>query len=186
MSETTINDFSLLCRLFGNLFLRNPNDPILAGTFAWLKQGGLRQQWALSTDAQSELALTLIEKNATPSDLEQAYHALFGEAGAISTKISDYKVSADDFQQFRQQRGMQAVENVDHFAIVLLTASWIEDNLDSTSAQQTLFEDFLLPCAAKFLDLVEKHDNGFYKALAQLTREALAAMADELEEIDNE
>ncbi|HDL4417133.1 TPA: molecular chaperone, partial [Mannheimia haemolytica] len=26
MNETTINDFSLLCRLFGNLFYRHPTD----------------------------------------------------------------------------------------------------------------------------------------------------------------
>ena len=53
MHETMINDFSLLCRLFGNLFYRQPTDSLLAGTFQWLAQGGLRQQWALNTDAQS-------------------------------------------------------------------------------------------------------------------------------------
>ncbi|EQA07820.1 putative anaerobic dehydrogenase TorD [Glaesserella parasuis 84-15995] len=62
MNQTTINDFSLLCRLFGNLFYRSPTDPILAGTFAWLKQGNLRQTWALTTDEQSEAALTTVEK----------------------------------------------------------------------------------------------------------------------------
>ena len=68
MSNTHINDFSLLCRLFGNLFYRQPNDPILAGTFAWLAQGGLRQQWALDIDSQSELSLTLLEKQANPTE----------------------------------------------------------------------------------------------------------------------
>ena len=60
MHETMINDFSLLCRLFGNLFYRQPTDSLLAGTFQWLAQGGLHQQWALNTDAQSDLELTLI------------------------------------------------------------------------------------------------------------------------------
>ncbi len=182
MSETTINDFSLLCRLFGNLFYRSPTDPILAGTFTWLAQGGLRRQWALSTDAQSELALTMLEKNANPTQLQASYQALFGEAGAIATTISAYKISVEDFINFRQTRAMPELEKPDHVALLLLTSSWIEDNLDSNVAQQAFFEQFLLPCAAKFLGQIEAHDNGFYKALAQLCRDALSAMADELEE----
>ena len=54
--------FHFLCRLFGNLFYRQPNDPILAGTFAWLAQGGLRQQWALDIDSQSETFANLVRK----------------------------------------------------------------------------------------------------------------------------
>ena len=186
MSETTINDFSLLCRLFGNLFYRTPTDPILAGTFAWLNQGGLRQQWALSTDAQSEQALDTLQKNANPTQLAESYQALFGAEGAISTKISAYELSVAEFVQFRSQRAMPALEHADHVALLLLTASWIEDNLDSLSAQRDLFEQFLLPCLSKFLGKVEAFDTGFYKALAQLTRDALSAMADELEEAQTE
>ena len=47
-----------------------------------------------------------------------------------------------------------------------------------------LFEKYLLPCMNKFLGLVETKDEGFYKALAQLTRDALSAMADELDDED--
>lgn len=177
-----INEFSLLCRLFGNLFYRSPNEDILAATFAWLKQGGLRQQWALSTDSQSEQALDKIEKLANPTELTPIYQALFGENGAIATTISAYGFSADEFQAFRQARGMPVLENADHVALLLLSASWIEDNLDSTLAQQDLFEQFLLPCLGKFLGKIEAFDNGFYRALAQLCRDALSAMADELEE----
>lgn len=72
--------------------------------------------------------------------------------------------------------------DVDHIALLLLSASWIEDNLDSTLAQQQLFEQWLLPCLGKFLGKVEAFDSGFYKALAQLCRDALSALADELEE----
>ncbi|MEZ7766216.1 molecular chaperone [Haemophilus parahaemolyticus] len=184
MSNTHINDFSLLCRLFGNLFYRQPNDPILAGTFAWLAQGGLRQQWALDIDSQSELSLTLLEKQANPTELAPSYQALFAENGAIPTAISAYKVSVEDFIVFRNERGMPTLEQADHVALLLLTASWIEDHLDSTQAQQMLFEKYLLPCMNKFLGLVETQDNGFYKALAQLTRDALSAMADELDDED--
>lgn len=185
MSETTINDFSLLCRLFGNLFYRHPTDDILAGTFSWLKQGGLRQQWALSTDTQSEQALNFIEKFANPSELAESYQKLFGENANVATQISAYGFSVEDFHTFRQQRNMPEVSNLDHVALLLLTASWIEDNLESTLAQQTLFEQFLLPCLSKFLGKIEAFDTGFYKALAQLTRDALSAMADELEENAN-
>ena len=166
MHETMINDFSLLCRLFGNLFYRQPTDSLLAGTFQWLAQGGLRQQWALNTDAQSELALTLIEKH----------------AGHVSTKISDYQINVAEFEAFRLTRNMPVLSDYAHVALLLLTASWIEDNLDSTAAQQALFADFLLPVMSKFLGKVEAQDSAFYRSLAQLTREALAAMADELDE----
>lgn len=182
MHETMINDFSLLCRLFGNLFYRQPTDSLLAGTFQWLAQGGLRQQWALNTDAQSELALTLIEKLAHPTELSAAYQAIFADSGHVSTKISDYQINVAEFEAFRLTRDMPVLSDYDHVALLLLTASWIEDNLDSTAAQQALFADFLLPVMSKFLGKVEAQDSAFYRALAQLTREALAAMADELDE----
>lgn len=181
-TQTQINDFSLLCRLFGNLFYRQPQDPILANTFHWIAQGGLKQQWALNTDSQSELALTLLAKNAIPANLQTSYEALFLGEKAVPTTISAYGITLQDFIDFRSERAMPPIENADHIALLLLSASWIEDNLDSTLAQQTLFEQFLLPCMSKFLGLVENRDHGFYKSLAQLTRDALSAMADELEE----
>lgn len=184
MNET-INDFSLLCRLFGNLFYRNPTDPILADTFGWLAQGGLCQQWALSTDAQSELALTLIEKNANPTQLAVEFQQLFAKDGKVATAISAYGVALDDFVAFRNTRNLPPVEHADHIALLLLTASWLEDNTQSTLVQRALFEQFLLPVMSKFLGQVEAHSQGFYKALAQLTREALGAMADELEESES-
>lgn len=185
MQQTVINDFSLLCRLFGNLFYRQPTDPILAGTFAWLNQGQLRQHWALSLDAQSEQALDCVASLAHPTQLAAAYQALFGEQGAVSPTISAYGLSVKAFVAFRAQYQMPMLENADHFALLLLTASWLEDNVDELEVQQTFFEQFLLPCAGKFLGQVEAHANGFYKALAQLTRDSLSAMADELEEADS-
>lgn len=187
MSNTTvINEFSLLCRLFGNLFYRLPDDAILSGLFTWLKQGGLQQQWPMSMDSQSEQAMQNLQKLANPTELITIYQALFGEQGAIATTFSGYGLSIEDFLQFRQQRGMPILERPDHIAHLLLTASWIEDNLGSTQAQQALFEQFLLPAIGKFLGKVEAFDQGFYRAAAQLCRDALAAMADELEEYQAE
>lgn len=184
MTTLATNDFSLLCRLFGNLFYRHPTDPLLSGTFAWLQQGNLIQQWALSTDSQSEQALAQIAKLAHPTELASAYQALFAENGNVSVKISDYGLPLDDFANFRQTRALPQSDNLDHVAHLLLSASWLEDNSDSLSAQKDLFEQFLLPGMGKFLGKVEAFDQGFYKALAQLTRDALSAMADELEEAE--
>lgn len=185
MSNPITNEFSLLCRLFGNLFYRHPEDPILAGTFIWLAQGNLRQHWAFSIDTQSEQALHTLEKNANPTQQGGDYHALFAKNGSIASTISAYGFSVEEFVAFRQQRGMPELEKPDHVALLLLTASWIEDHLDSTAAQRELFERFLLPIMGKFLGQIETFDRGFYRALAQLTRDALSAMADELEESDD-
>lgn len=185
MTAQTLNNFSLISRLFGNLFYRSPTDEVLAGAFGWLRQKGLSSIWALETDKESEAALNSLQLKIDPVLLNEEYQKLFGDQGKVDTRISAYGLEVADFENFRTTRNMPAVENTDHFALLLLTASWLEDNTDSLAAQQTFFEDFLLPCAAKFLTQVETHASlPFYRALALLTREILAALADELEETE--
>lgn len=179
----SLNNFSLISRLFGNLFYRAPRDPILAGVFSWLQQQGLQQVWALESDKATEKAIESLQMPIDLTALEQEYQRLFVGENAIACAISAYGVDAAKFEAFRQQRGMPVLETADHFALVFLTASWIEDNLDSTQAQLELFEQFLLPCASQFLNKVEQQAQlPFYRALALLSREILAAMADELDE----
>ncbi|MBE2893822.1 TorD/DmsD family molecular chaperone [Spirabiliibacterium falconis] len=176
-----MNDFSMLTRLFGNLFYRAPQDPVLAGVLDWLNTGQLTALWALSLDAQSEQALkrlTHIDKTA----MQSAYQQLFAENGSVSCKISDYSDTLDDFIQFRRERGLPDIAEPDHIAHLLLSASWLEDNVDSLEAQRQLFSQFLLPILKPFLGKVEAHDQGYYQALAQLCRDSLSAMADELDE----
>lgn len=60
-TEQQLSHFSLISRLFGNLFYRAPTDPLLSNVFAWLQQKGLSQVWALDTDAQSEQALDALQ-----------------------------------------------------------------------------------------------------------------------------
>ena len=183
MSETQVNNFSLISRLFGNLFYRSPTDPILSGVFDWLQKQGLSQVWALSTDKESEAAIDNLQMKIDLTLLDQEYQKLFGPNGNVPTAISSYDIDVQRFVDFRNTRNVPEAENVDHFALLLLTASWLEDNTESLSAQQDLFGDFLLPCAAKFLTQVETYATfPFYRSLAYLTREILAAMADELEE----
>ena len=183
MSEKQINNFSLISRLFGNLFYRSPTDEVLAGAFAWLQQKGLNQVWALDSDKESELALNSLQAKIDLDLLNEEYQKLFGTHGKVMTSISAYGIDVEEFMNFRLVRNMPEVESADHFALLLLTASWLEDNSDSLVAQQEFFETFLLPCAVKFLTQVETQATlPFYRALALLTREILAAMADELEE----
>lgn len=178
-----INHFSLISRLFGNLFYRAPTDPILAGAFDWLQQQGLAQVWPLETDKDSDAALQSLQAKLDVALLKPEYEKLFGANGKVPTSLSGYGLNVADFENFRHTRNMPPLENADHVALLLLTAAWLEDNSDSRLAQQTFFEDFLLPCAAQFLTQVETYATlPFYRALATLTRELLAATADELEE----
>lgn len=78
MSETQVNNFSLISRLFGNLFYRSPTDPILSGVFDWLQQQGLSQVWALSTDKESEAAIDNLQMKIDLTLLDQEYQKLFG------------------------------------------------------------------------------------------------------------
>ncbi len=184
MTAETLNNFSLISRLFGNLFYRSPTDPVLAGVFAWLQQKGLEQVWALDTDKESEQAVANLQMPLDLAALEKEYRTLFqGEQAKVAKDIAAYGINAEEFLAFRRERNMPEVQSAVDFGLVLLTASWIEDNLDSSAAQAELFERFLLPCAAKFLAKVESCATlPFYRSLALLCREMLAATADELEE----
>lgn len=185
-NSNQLNNFSIISRLFGNLFYRSPQDPILANVFSWLAQQGLTPLWALEMDKAGEQALSSLQMPLDLTALAQEYQKLFTSTeneGKISPCLSSYDIDVAEFVAFRQSRGLPAVENADHFALLLLTASWIEDNLDSTEAQRELFEQFLLPCASQFLNQVEsKASLPFYRSLALLCKEILAAMADELDE----
>ena len=76
MSETQVNNFSLISRLFGNLFYRSPTDPILSGVFDWLQQQGLSQVWALSTDKESEAAIDNLQMKIDLTLLDQEYQKI--------------------------------------------------------------------------------------------------------------
>lgn len=61
-TERQLSHFSLISRLFGNLFYRAPTDLAVKQRFTWLQQKGLSQVWALDTDVQSEQALDVLCK----------------------------------------------------------------------------------------------------------------------------
>jgi len=95
-----------------------------------------------------------------------------------------------EVRAFLSERGMPLTDTpADHIGTLLLAASWIEDHAgdDENDAIQTLFEDYLLPWCGTFLGKVEAHATSpFWRTLAPLTRDAIAAMWDELEEENEE
>lgn len=184
-----MNEFSVVCRVLGTLFYRQPQDPLLVPLFTLFKEGKLQQHWPLEQD---EL-LTRLQQHGEPHLLTADYNAMFvGSECSVSPFRSAYVEGANEAEVrvFLQQRGMPLGEApADHFGSLLLAASWLEDQSqeDEAQAQITLFDEFLLPWCGRFLGKVEAHaTSGFYRTLALLTREAIAAMRDELAEYEQQ
>ncbi|TPG59411.1 TorD/DmsD family molecular chaperone [Ewingella americana] len=180
-----MNEFSVVCRVLGTLFYRQPQDPLLVPLFSLIQQGKLLEHWPLEQDA----LLKRLQQSADPQALAAEFNHLFvGAECAVSPYRSDYIDGASelDVRTFLQQRGMPLGETpADHFGSMLLAASWLEDQSteDEVVAQTTLFDEFLFPWCGKFLGKVEAHaTSGFYRTLAEISREALQVMRDELEE----
>lgn len=180
-----MNEFSIVCRVLGTLFYRQPQDPLLVPLFGLIQQGKLREHWPLEQDA----LLLRLQQSADPQALAAEFNHLFvGSECAVSPFRSDY-VEGDSEQEVRtflKQRGMPMTEApADHFGSMLLAASWLEDQSqeDEAAAQIALFDELMLPWCGKFLGKVEAHaTSGFYRTLSEITREAITAMRDELEE----
>lgn len=181
-----MNDFSLLCRLLGSLFTREPQDSLLDPLFTLMQQQRLQQNWPMEQDA----LLARLQKAATDrAELHTDYLALFDrKKGAVAQQRSDYVANSRerDVREFLEQKGMSLSSHpADSFGQLLLAASWLEDQAaqDEVLAQTQLFDEYLLPWSGLFLGKVEAHaGTDFYRTLAALTREALAAMREDLAE----
>lgn len=180
-----MNEFSILCRVLGSLFYRHPQDPVLAPVYSLIRDGKLAESWPLEQD---EL-LARLQKSTDMDALTADYDALFvGEACSVSPWRSAWVDGAtqDEVRAFLSERGMPLTDApADHIGTLLLAASWLEDHSeeDESEALETLFADYLLPWVGTFLGKVEAHAvSPFWRTLAPLTREAIAAMWDELQE----
>ncbi|EPT6909447.1 TorD/DmsD family molecular chaperone [Cronobacter sakazakii] len=184
-----MNEFSIICRLLGSLWYRAPQDPVVAPIYGLIREGKLAQNWPLEQD---EL-LARLQKNAQPDAVEADYQALFGQYDARVSPLRSAWVAESSEQEIRAfltARGMPLGEAAaDHFGLLLLAASWLEDQSaeDEIEAQETLFSEFLIPWYETFLGKVEAHAaTSFWRTLAQITREAIQAMWEELQEEEEE
>ena len=184
-----MKELSIICRLLGSLWYRAPQDPIVAPIYGLIREGKLAQNWPLEQD---EL-LARLQKNAQPDAVEADYQALFGQDDARVSPLRSAWVAESSEQEIRAflpARGMPLGEAAaDHFGLLLLAASWLEDQSaeDEIEAQETLFGEFLIPWYETFLGKVEAHAaTSFWRTLAQITREAIQAMWEELQEEEEE
>ncbi|MEQ4922074.1 TorD/DmsD family molecular chaperone [Proteus hauseri] len=178
-----MNEFSIVCRLLGSLFQRDPSDPILSPIITLISEGKLSSLWPLEQD---ELFNSLKNSVKDLAPVTADYQSLFGsEMPAVSIYAHDYSdIKEANIRQFLVARGMPVTENAtDSFGALLLAASWLEDNSaeDEVLAQTQLFDEYLLPWTGAFLGKVEAHaTSGFYRTLAVITRGALSALHEEL------
>ncbi len=180
-----MNEFSILCRMLGSLYYRQPQDPVLAPLYTLIREGKLAENWPLEQD---EL-LARLQASADLPALTADYEVLFtGDDCKVSPYRSAWEEGAAeaDVRAFLTARGMPLTDApADHFGLLLLAASWLEDNAgeDESEALETLFGDYLLPWCGTFLGKVEAHaTTAFWRTMASLTRDALAAMWDDLQD----
>ncbi|CAK8741203.1 Tat proofreading chaperone DmsD [Sodalis praecaptivus] len=76
-----MNDFSLVCRVLGTLFYRQPQDEVLSPLLTLIAQNKLAEHWPLKQDA----LLTRMQQECVPETLQQDFQALFcGETPKVS------------------------------------------------------------------------------------------------------
>lgn len=184
-----MNEFSILCRVLGSLYYRQPQDPLLVPLFTLIRDGKLAASWPLEQD---EL-LERLQKNCDAQQLAADYNALFvGDECSVSPYRSAWVEGATEAEvrSFLSSRGMPLSDTpADHIGTLLLAASWLEDNSaeDESDAVETLFTEYLLPWVGTFLGKVEAHATSpFWRTMSTLTREAISAMWDELQEETSE
>ncbi|HEX4499928.1 MAG TPA: molecular chaperone [Scandinavium sp.] len=184
-----MNEFSILCRVLGSLYYRQPQDPLLVPLFTLIREGKLAASWPLEQDE-------LLERLQKSCDMQQVaadYNALFvGDECRVSPFRSAWVEGATEAEvrSFLSSRGMPLSDTpADHIGTLLLAASWLEDNAaeDESEAVDTLFTDYLLPWVGTFLGKLDAHaTTPFWRTTSTLTREALSAMWDEISEDDEE
>lgn len=179
-----MNEFSIVCRILGTLFQRSPDDSLVKPLLEMIAQDKLKTSWPLEQDELWARMAKSVEMKAIVSD----YQALFaGETPAVSVFANDYdaEIAEAEIREFLVERGMTLTDaRTDAFGALLLAASWLEDQAaeDETAAQIELFDSFILSWYGAFLGKMEAHaTSAFYRTLAQITRDAVIALRDELE-----
>lgn len=100
-----MNEFSILCRVLGTLYYRQPQDPLLVPLFTLIREGKLAQSWPLEQD---EL-LERLQKSCDMQQISTDYNALFvGEECRVSPYRSAWQEGATEAEvrAFLSERGM--------------------------------------------------------------------------------
>lgn len=183
-----MNEFSIICRALGSLYYRQQQDPLLVPLFTLIREGKLVANWPLEQD---EL-LARLQKSCDIQQIAADYNALFvGEECSVPPYRSAWVEGATEAEvrAFLTECGMPLGENpADQIGTLLLAASWLEDNaVEDDDALEVLFDEYLLPWVGTFLGKLEAHaTTTFWRTMATLTREAISAMYDELQEAEEE
>jgi TorA maturation chaperone TorD len=122
-----MNEFSILCRVLGTLYYRQPQDPLLVPLFTLIREGKLAQNWPLEQDD----LLERLQKSCDMQQIATDYNALFvGDECRVSPYRSAWQEGATEAEvrAFLSTRGMPLSDTpADHIGTLLLAASWIED-----------------------------------------------------------
>lgn len=118
-----MNEFSILCRVLGSLYYRQPQDPLLVPLFTLIREGKLAANWPLEQD---EL-LARLQKSCDMAQVSADYNALFvGDECAVSPYRSAWVEGATEAEvrAFLSERGMPLADTpADHIGTLLLAAS---------------------------------------------------------------
>lgn len=183
-----MNEFSILCRVLGSLYYRQPQDPLLVPLFTLIREGKLAASWPLEQD---EL-LARLQKSCEMQSPATDYNALFvGEACSVPPYRSAWVEGSSEAEvrAFLSEHGIPTGEGR---RIISARCCWpprLEDHAaeDQSETLELLFADYILPWCGTMLGKVEAHAHTpFWRTMAPLTRDAIAAMWDELQEEDEQ
>jgi TorA maturation chaperone TorD len=88
-----MNEFSILCRVLGTLYYRQPQDPLLVPLFTLIREGKLAQNWPLEQDD----LLERLQKSCDMQQIATDYNALFvGEECRVSPYRSAWQEGATE------------------------------------------------------------------------------------------
>ncbi len=142
-----MNEFSILCRVLGSLYYRQPQDPLLVPLFTLIREGKLAANWPLEQD---EL-LTRLQKSCDMTQVSADYNALFiGDECAVPPYRSAWVEGATEAEvrafSFRTGDAISGYASRSHRHIAA-RGFWLEDHSteDESEALETLFSEYLLP-----------------------------------------
>ncbi len=179
-----MNEFSIVCRILGTLFQRSPDDAQVKPLLDMIAQDKLKASWPIEQDELWSRMAASLDLKAIIAD----YQTLFGGAEpTVSMRANHYDadITEPEIREFLTLRAMPLTDaHADTFGALLLAASWLEDQAaeDETAAQEELFDSYILSWCGAFLGKVEAHaTTAFYRTLAQIARDAVIVLRDELD-----